>query len=92
MPIHCMDVYAMGRLLERVYPEGTPAALDKYVGKMLLPDPLKRPTPSQYLRCAFLRRQCVKDLSALEVSMNGFREFLVKMRRVVGRTRVGCQG
>lgn len=67
MPIHCMDIFALGRLLERVYPEGTPAALDKYVGKMLLADPAKRPTASQYLRCAFLRRRSVKDLAALEV-------------------------
>lgn len=35
---------------------------------MLLPEPTKRPTASQYLRCAFLRKQTVKDLSALEVS------------------------
>ncbi|CAN0088362.1 unnamed protein product, partial [Hapterophycus canaliculatus] len=67
MPIHCMDVFAMGRLLERVYPEGTPAALDKYVSKMLLPEPTKRPTASQYLRCAFLRKQTVKELSGLEL-------------------------
>ncbi|CAN0540571.1 unnamed protein product, partial [Laminaria digitata] len=61
-----MDVFAMGRLLDRVYPEGLPPALDKYAAKMVLPDPVKRPTASQYLRCAFLRRQTVKDLSALE--------------------------
>ncbi|CAN0065605.1 unnamed protein product [Pylaiella littoralis] len=67
MPIHCMDVFALGRVLERVYPEGTPAALDKYVNKMLLPEPTKRPTASQYLRCAFLRKQTVKDLTALEM-------------------------
>ncbi|CAN0523568.1 unnamed protein product, partial [Ectocarpus sp. 12 AP-2014] len=67
MPIHCMDVYALGRLLERVYPEGTPSGLDRYVGKMLLPEPTKRPTASQYLRCAFLRKQTVKDLTALEL-------------------------
>ena len=29
MPIHCMDVFAMGKLLEMMYPEGIPAALDK---------------------------------------------------------------
>ena len=67
MPIHAMDIFAVGRLLHRVYSEGLPAALDKYVAKMLMPDPVKRPTASQYLRCAFLRRQSVKDLSALEV-------------------------
>eukprot|EP00752_Nemacystus_decipiens_P008452 g7555.t1 len=67
MPIHCMDVFAMGKLLERVYPEGIPVALDKYVSKMLLPEPTKRPTASQYLRCAFLRKQTVKDLAALEL-------------------------
>eukprot|EP00903_Cladosiphon_okamuranus_P016041 g14811.t1 len=67
MPIHCMDVYAMGKLLERVYPEGIPAGLERYVSKMLLPEPTKRPTASQYLRCAFLRKQTVKDLTALEL-------------------------
>ncbi|CAN0316212.1 unnamed protein product [Ascophyllum nodosum] len=87
MPIHCMDVFAMGRLLERVYPEGTPAALDKYVGKMLLPDPLKRPTASQYLRCAFLRRQSVKDLSALELfSVKTPEEKLELLRRFTPAT------
>lgn len=29
MPIHSMDVYAMGKLLERVYPEGIPAGLER---------------------------------------------------------------
>lgn len=29
MPIHCMDVFAMGKLLERVYPEGFPTGLEK---------------------------------------------------------------
>eukprot|EP00904_Undaria_pinnatifida_P002672 jgi/Undpi1/12405/HiC_scaffold_5.g02077.m1 len=87
MPIHAMDVFAMGRVLDRVYPEGLPSSLEKYADKMVLPDPVKRPTASQYLRCAFLRRQTVKDLSALELfSMKTMEEKAELLKRFTAKS------
>ena len=50
-PIHCQDVYAVGRVLQLAYPEGLPDSLTKYVDKMLLLTAAKRPTPAQVSIC-----------------------------------------
>ncbi|CAN0155167.1 unnamed protein product, partial [Phaeothamnion confervicola] len=64
-PIHCMDIWALGTLLEEVYPEGLPDSLQKYVTRMHAAAK-KRPTAAQYLRCAFLKRPVVSGLEFLD--------------------------
>lgn len=51
---------------QSAYPAGPPAALSKYLDKMIDSRPERRPTPSQYLKCAWLRRPAVTHLQTLE--------------------------
>ncbi|KAG5189980.1 kinase-like domain-containing protein [Tribonema minus] len=66
LPLHIQDIWSLGRVLQVAYPEGTPPSLSKYVEKMMDARPERRPTPSQYLRCAFLKRPAVQHLQQLE--------------------------
>jgi SCY1-like protein 1 len=65
-PIHCQDIWAMGRVLQLAYTEGLPESLTKYVDKMMTAVAARRPTPAQYLRCAFLKRPAVQHLTVME--------------------------
>lgn len=65
-PIHCCDIWAFAQVLKRVYSEGIPASLTKYLEKMETNPPSKRPTSAQYLKCVFLKRPSVAHQIGLE--------------------------